>query len=729
MNIPLLSGRKRRIFVPVLAGIRDWLATDLVTITYIVKVVVACVMAMWLSLRFELDQPRTAMLTVAIVMQGRTGMVFAKSFYRLLGTSVGIVVSFILVAMFAQERVLFLVCMAVWIGMCTAGSMIFRYHQSYGFVLAGYTICIVGLPSIITPELTFSIGVTRISEIMIGLLCASLVSDLLFPQRIWEALMASIRRRFIDFSNLIVSVHAQQASGLVSPAALQRFIGDIFELESFRASSGLENDESRSYRIRLSLLNAAFMHVSTSFHSLEQLLQRQQVTGHPQVVASLLTVYQPITQAIQIDGRSARSELEAGQIVKRLRVLQAEFPQKISTARVHLSQSLSAEERLDFETGVEYLQRFIGELDEYVSAYAAMAEKNHHMIETHAIEQAPSLSMHFDGLSVALAGLRGALALLVMTCLWILLDWRSGIEAITIGVITSTLFATSPSPTRTVKQFVIGALIGTLLVYITNFQMLPEAQGFLMLTLAVIPAIVLAAWLTTKPAVATIGSGIFIIYFLHIGFNTAYSANPVTFMNDAIADLLAVMVSGVMYALIDLSTSRWSRERVSTALRELVVNACQNTQPLSRIKLETHARDLVQRIGTTRRVADLEDKKVIDWMLSTLEIGRAVTELRQHAEEVADGVLQQAIAACLAGIAELYNQPSTAHRLQAISMINEASQLGLQSTAGESMRAKLARQRLLTALHSIRCVLLDDASVLAKAAPVVMTSEGAMHAA
>jgi len=94
------------------SGLYDWWNNNSVTLAYIIKVLIACLLAMWLSLRFELDQPRTAMMTVAIVMQSRAGMVFAKSFYRLLGTLVGIAMSFFLVAMFAQERVLFLLCMA-----------------------------------------------------------------------------------------------------------------------------------------------------------------------------------------------------------------------------------------------------------------------------------------------------------------------------------------------------------------------------------------------------------------------------------------------------------------------------------------------------------------------------------------------------------------------------------------------------------------------------------------
>lgn len=714
--------RKSRLLLPLRSALRDWWREDAQTFIYIIKVLIACLLAMWLSLRFELDQPRTAMLTVAIVMQSRTGMVFAKSYYRLLGSIVGIIVSFVLVAMFAQERVLFLLSMAIWIGFCTAGSMVFRHHQSYAFVLAGYTICIVGLPATIYPELTFSIGVTRISEIMIGLISASLISDLIFPQRMGEVLTAAVRRRFKDFSDLLRSMSIEKISGPSSKSAALRIVSDVFELETFRASSGLENDESRAYRFRLSILNSEFMSVSTSFHTLEQLLRRQHATGHPVVVSALFSIYKPLKEVISIDDRSVNTEVEAQQIARALKAFRATLPQQLSAVRKNLPDSLIAVERLDFETGAELLQRFIDELYAYTATYASLSDESTDNRKDDIAEHPPRLGMHFDPLAVSLAGVRGALSLGAMACLWIFADWRSGVEAITIGIITSTLFASSPNPSKTVKQFIIGALLGTVLVYLCNFQMLPQAQGFLMLSIAVTPAIALAAWLTTRPAVATIGSGIFIIFLMHIGFNSAYSANPIVFMNDALADLLAIATSGILYALIDLTTSRWSRVRVSKALRELVVSACLDALPQHPARLEARARDLIQRLSSDRHVADTQDKEVIDWLLSTLEIGRAVIELRDQMNEVKvseirDSVIQQQLVACLESIAELYASPSTSNRMLAIAEINEATTM-LEDIVIIAKLTQFTHHQLLTMLHFIRCALLDEYSALSLQAPM-----------
>lgn len=711
MNVlSLMKSRRSRLFIAYRVACRDWIKEDAPIFGYLLKVLLASLFAMWLSLRFELDQPRTAMLTVAIVMQSRSGMVFAKSYYRLMGTLVGIVVSLILVALFAQERVLFLLSMALWIGLCTAGSMVYRNHQSYGFVLAGYTLCIVGLPAAISPELTFNIAVTRISEILIGLICATMVSDLIFPQRIWDVIQAKIRQRFSDFSDLLRTTVQSSVSTKSSKQVLLRFIGDIYTLESFRASAIMENDGAKHNRLRISEMNNEFMAVATTFHALEELLRRQRHSGHPEVGAALISLYRQLSEAITLDGKSAQNEQEAALVTKQLTAFRNSFAQNLLAYRMQLPQEMSNRELLDFETGIELLQRLANELHAYSVTYSTI-NYSEQKLATDEVVAPPKIEMHFDPVAVALAGVRGTLTLGIMTALWLLTDWRSGIEAITIGVITSTLFATSPSPNQTIKQFMIGAIIGTISAYICNFHLLTQAQGFWMLALAVSPPILLASWLTTKPSIAVVGSGIFIVFLMHIGFNSAYNANPVIFINDAIADLLAVLVSGLMYGLIDISSSSWSRRRIATSLRGLIVTACKSPITMKRVQLENAAFDLVQRAGSAQRVAQEQDRLVIDWLLSTLEIGHAVLALRELKLEINHPNFSELLLTSLEAIAALYETPTEALRIKALKAIDNAIE-NLATVSALPVAMQQLRGQALSMLHFIHSALLDEESVL-----------------
>jgi hypothetical protein len=165
-----------------------------------------------------------------------------------------------------------------------------------------------------------------------------------------------------------------------------------------------------------------------------------------------------------------------------------------------------------------------------------------------------------------------------------------------------------------------------------------------------------------------------------------------------------------MYSLIDLSNSGWSRRRVARALRELVVVACREPLPLRRARLETTTRDLVQRSGSAQRVANAQDKDVIDWLLSSLEIGHVVIALREQMNEIDHEGVTRALTISLARIADLYASPSTAHRQAAILAIKAAMTV-LADSGGQMRHA--SRHQLRVMLHFINSVLLDEKSVLA----------------
>jgi uncharacterized membrane protein YccC len=120
-------------------------------------------------------QPKWALLTVFIVAQPQSGLVLAKSFYRIIGTVVGAAGALVLVSLFAQERVLFLGTLAIWIGLCTFASKQARSFAAYGFVLSGYTAAIVGIPGALDPGNAFFTAVARISEISLGIMTTAAI--------------------------------------------------------------------------------------------------------------------------------------------------------------------------------------------------------------------------------------------------------------------------------------------------------------------------------------------------------------------------------------------------------------------------------------------------------------------------------------------------------------------------------------------------------------------------
>src|SRR6267378_1080299 len=122
------------------------------------KTTASGLLALLVAFTFNLDQPQWVLLTVFIVSQPQSGLVLAKSFYRIVGTLIGAAVALLLVALFAQERVLFLGVLALWIGLCTFSSQYARNFAAYGFVLSGYTAAIVGIPAALEANNAFFIA-------------------------------------------------------------------------------------------------------------------------------------------------------------------------------------------------------------------------------------------------------------------------------------------------------------------------------------------------------------------------------------------------------------------------------------------------------------------------------------------------------------------------------------------------------------------------------------------
>ena len=169
--------------------------TNWVPWIFAAKTTASGLIALLVSFTFNLDEPYWALLTVFIVAQPQqSGQVLAKSFYRIIGTVIGAAVALFLVALCAQERVLFLGGLALWIGLCTFGSQYARNWAAYAFVLSGYTVAIVGIPGALDAGNAFYDATGRVTEISLGIIVAATISHVVLP----DSLIPSLWRAVAD---------------------------------------------------------------------------------------------------------------------------------------------------------------------------------------------------------------------------------------------------------------------------------------------------------------------------------------------------------------------------------------------------------------------------------------------------------------------------------------------------------------------------------------------------
>ena len=206
-----------------------------VAVVFALKTFLAGLLALFLEFWLELDEPRWALLTVFIVSQPDSGLVLAKGFHRILGTIGGLLVSIVLVFGLSQYGDLFLAAVALWIALCTFAAGALRNFASYGFLLAGYSVAVVGIPAAVHTDQAFPILLARFTEIILGIVCASLVSRLVFPRDLMPKLVAlvhALRLRAERLGAAITRLDWQDLAG-----ERRQFLADFAAVETTRASA------------------------------------------------------------------------------------------------------------------------------------------------------------------------------------------------------------------------------------------------------------------------------------------------------------------------------------------------------------------------------------------------------------------------------------------------------------------------------------------------------------
>ncbi len=359
-------------------ALAEWARSDGATWIYVFKVLCAAFLTLWLAMRLELPQPSTATITVFIVMQPQSGQVFAKSFYRILGTLVGLSVMVTLIALFAQERVLFLLSSAIWIGLCTAGAARYRDFRSYACVLAGYTATLIGIPATSHPEGAFMQAIWRVLEISLAILCSGVVSAVIMPQTTSAAMRNALYVRFGLFAAFVLDSLRGVGGRERFESSNVAFAAQAVGLETMRAASAFEDPHMRLRNGRLIRLSSEFMAMNTRFHALHQLLERLRAQGSTQVLEAFEPCLEEITGLLEeIRGRAV-TDHDAERFAQRLADCRERLMARIRQARGELLAREPGEEaRLDFNTAAELLYRFAEEMHDYALTHASLAAHRH----------------------------------------------------------------------------------------------------------------------------------------------------------------------------------------------------------------------------------------------------------------------------------------------------------------------------------------------------------------
>src|SRR5262245_4082471 len=243
----------------------DWFDQQTaIGLIFAVKTFAASLLALYIAFWAGLDDPRWSFLTVFVVSQPDSGLVLAKSFYRILGTIAGVLVTFALVFGLAQYGELFVAALAVWICFCNFAARAVRSFASYGFQLAGYTVAIIGIPAALQPTGAYPLLVARFTEILLGIACAALVSRLILLRELSSRLIERVRalaRRADGFATVLLDPDADRARVTAERTELAKGYLDIQEMQH---STYFESAEARVLDQPLRRLTQAAVELCTT---------------------------------------------------------------------------------------------------------------------------------------------------------------------------------------------------------------------------------------------------------------------------------------------------------------------------------------------------------------------------------------------------------------------------------------------------------------------------------
>jgi uncharacterized membrane protein YccC len=556
-----------------------------VGLTFAVKTYAASLLALYIAFWAGLEDPRWAFLTVYIVSQPDSGLVLAKGFYRTLGTVAGVLAVIALVFGLAQYGELFMGALAAWICLCNFAARAVRNFASYGFQLAGYTVAIIGIPAALNPSGAYPLVVARLTEILLGIMCAGLISRLILVRELSPKLIELVRslaRRADSFATVLLDPDADRKRVTAERTELTKAYVDI---QAMQNSTYFESAEARV---------------------LDQPLRR--------LTQSAVEVCALAEAAATHRGGSLRypkkktneSSSGDGPIVSAL--VRAADERDLGLARARLREGMAA-----FDRGEELPEPDI------------------------------ACRLWSDPVPAVLAGIRSALAVGITSTFWFATAWPNGPTAVVVAAVVCSLVASIEQPDRISVALATTVLIAAVPVFATQFYLMPLAADFPSMAVALAPLMLTCGFIMAQPRIGPLGlmSAVYFAFASNIDNVMTYDA--VAFLNSSLAILLGIAVAAALFAIffpeIPAFAVRRFRRQLVVHLGDLVA-ASRSASAVS-----CYQRALFEQLGATLARVKEEPKIAHECSTSALAALSAAQAIGRLKSSVNGMVVAPAIAA------------------------------------------------------------------------------------
>ena len=572
-----------------------FLAPSPFAILFSVKTALGCVLALYCAHWFQLEQPQWALMTAFIVSQPYSGMVVQKGLARLLGTLVALFISLLLTAVAGQAPWLMMLLISTWFALCVTISTLLRSAWSYAFVLSGYSVAIMCLPTLTQPDLLFDQAVARCLEIMLGIVCSSLVSVLVLPQSVGDQLLKQVR---VMWRSALTSLAREILQPDRKHSGLLGLLSQIVGVDTQREHAWFEGRQGWRRAQTVQAFSARLLTALRAGRAVGRQVQdltpddRARIEPWLQQVSDVLVQEQDNTRNWE-DIRRKINEVADG-----------------------------AEHSVALDYAYSRLLLF---LDRVIEAQQAL---NRVELDDLSPGQTVDLAVHRD-LSVALAyGLRSFLNTLILTVLWFTTGWPSVAGAFILSSVVCGIFASRANAAQIGFGFLRGTLYAFPVAFICGQLLLSQLSGFPLLAAIMCVPLLIGAFGMLRPAIAGTATTFCTTFIVMSIQPDGYHYNIEFFLNDAFAMIIGVGIAVLVFKLVPLHNARWHGKRLARATwRDLAQLTRRRLSGADMWFSGRMADRLIQLAGFSASLPEAERQRWDDGV-SGLDIGEELLHLR-----------------------------------------------------------------------------------------------------
>ncbi|KAA0576613.1 FUSC family protein [Azospirillum sp. B21] len=665
-------------------------------LVFSLKSFAASMLALYIAFGMGLPRPFWAMLTAYVVSSPLSGTVRSKAVYRVVGTVIGSIASIILTVELINAPELLSLAVGLWVGGCLFVSLLDRTPRSYVFMLAGYTAGLIVFPGVANPEAIFDTGLARVEEIILGIVCATVIHSVVLPRGLGPVLLGKLDAALRDAERWTLDA----LDGAEIDARLRdrhKMASDLTELRVMTTHLPYDTSDLRWMTRPMRALQDRMVYllpVLTAVQDRLIALRRADGTLPPDVAPVLTAVRDWIAAGAGAD--PAEAERLTGWLDR-----------------------LAAEEAADSAGDWEAATRFslIRRLRSLVEIHRdcrdlrAHIASGDHALPDHLDPLARKRSrgvFHLDHGMALWSAAAALLGITVICAFWILTGWSSGSVAAMMVAVFTCFFASFDDPVPGIRLFLVYTLASMPLSAFYLLVVLPSFDSFPILALCLAPTLVTLGVFVARPA--AMGKAMALIFGVggSLSLLDTGTGDFASFLNSSAGQIVGIVTAMLVTRLCRSVGAAWSARRLlHVGWREIADLAGRRTVPAA----DGFESRMLDRVGLlSARLAQAGGSVDVDAIdaVRDLRVGLNVVELQRvrpvlgvAAGPVLDRLLR-GVAAHFRALSAKRPDPAPAELLG--SMDELLSAVGTAPHCPE-------RDRAVVALASLRRSLFPDAAV------------------